>query len=167
MKIGVLSDTHDNLSNMIAALEVFREQKISTIVHCGDLTGLEMVSHFVGFRVIYALGNMDTASRAMVKRINKMSDDNFAGTIFEGKVDGVWIAATHSHIKGVLHNLITKKKYAWIFHGHTHEKCDDLIGSTRVINPGALGGMGREPRSFCTVDLVTQEVEFLSPIRGR
>ncbi len=166
MKIGVLSDTHDNLSNMIVALEVFRGLGIKTVIHCGDLTSLEMVSHFVGFRVIYTLGNIDSASRAIVKRINKMNDDNFAGIVYEGKLDGVWIAATHSHIKGMLHNLILKKKYAWIFHGHTHEKRDELIGGTRLINPGALGGMGREPRSFCTVDLSTQSVEFLKPVRN-
>jgi len=165
MKIGVLSDTHDNLSNMITALEVFRLKGIKTVVHCGDLTSIELVSQFVGFRVIYTVGNVDGASGSIMKRIQKMNEENFAGNVFEGKLEGVWIAATHSHIKGMLSNLIRKKKYAWIFHGHTHEKKDETILGTRIVNPGALGGMGREPRSFCVVDLSAQSVEFLKPAR--
>ena len=43
MKIGVISDTHNNLSNMIFGLNTFREEGIDTIIHCGDLTGLDMV----------------------------------------------------------------------------------------------------------------------------
>ncbi len=49
MMIGVMSDTHDNLSNTLYVLNAFRERQISTIIHCGDLTSLEMVSHFGDF----------------------------------------------------------------------------------------------------------------------
>lgn len=65
MKIGVLSDTHDNLANLLAVLEICREQQIDTVIHCGDLTGLEMVSHFAGFRTIFTFGNMDHVSGAI------------------------------------------------------------------------------------------------------
>ena len=43
MKIGVMSDTHDNLSNTTTVLNTYRERGITTIVHCGDLTSPEMV----------------------------------------------------------------------------------------------------------------------------
>lgn len=161
MKIGVLSDTHDNLFNLIYVLNTFRDAGIATIIHCGDLTGLEMVSHLDGFRVIYTIGNMDGLTGAIKKRIEKMREDNFVGTVFKGKLDGVPVAATHSHIEGTVMDLVREGQCKWLFHGHTHEKRDEVIRGVRIVNPGALGGLGREPRSFCIVDLEQEKVEFI------
>ena len=160
MKIGVLSDTHDNLSNLTYVLNVYREMGIEMIIHCGDLTSLEMVSHFDGFHTIYLTGNMDIMTGAIKSRFEKMRIDNFVGEVFRGRLDGVLIAATHGHINSKIMDLVRQKKYKWIFHGHTHEKRDEMIRGTRVVNPGALGGLGREPRSFCVVDLSMDEVIF-------
>ena len=161
MKIGVLSDTHDNLSNLIYALHTFRERGIDTIIHCGDLVSLDMVSHLSGFRVIYVTGNMDGATGAIKKRIERMREDNFAGGIFRGKIDGVPLAVTHSHHENDVMDLVREGRYDWIFHGHTHEKRNEVVKGVRIVNPGALGGMGREPRSFCVVDLDENDVTFL------
>lgn len=160
MKIGVLSDTHDNLSNLIAVLDAFRNEKIETVIHCGDLTSLEMVSHFKGFRVIYTMGNMDFMTGAIKKRLEKMREDNYAGMIFRGKLGGVPVAAAHSHIDGQLMDLIREKRYNWIFHGHTHQKRHEVIKGVHIVNPGALGGLGREPRTYCIVDLDEEQVEY-------
>ncbi len=162
MRIGVLSDTHDNLTNLITVLETFRERSITTLIHCGDLTSLDMISHFKGFRLIYTLGNMDAATGAIKKRIEKMNTENYAGMVYRGKIGGVSLAATHSHIDGKVMELVREQRYKWIFHGHTHEKRDEMVHGVRIVNPGALGGLGREPRSFCIVDLEDEEVEFIS-----
>lgn len=161
MKIGVMSDTHDNLSNTIYVLNTFRGECIETIIHCGDLASLEMVSHFSGFRVIYTSGNMDYVSGTIKKRFLKLNQSNFVGMTFRGKIDGVPIAATHSHISGKVMELVREGKYQWIFHGHTHERRDERIGSVRIVNPGALGGLSKGERSFCIVDLAADKVEFL------
>lgn len=161
MKIGLMSDTHDNLSNLTYVLNEYREKGIETIIHCGDLTGLDMVSHFDGFRVIYLTGNMDMLTGAIKSRLEKMREDNFAGMVFKGKLDGVMVAATHGHINNKIMDLVRQKKYQWIFHGHTHEKRDEVIRGTRVVNPGALGGLVRGPRTFCVVDLQADDVTFL------
>jgi putative phosphoesterase len=162
MIIGVLSDTHDNLNNLIYVLNTYREREIETLIHCGDLISLEMVSYFEGFRVIYTTGNMDITTGAIKKRFTRMREDNFVGTVYRGEIDGVPMAATHSHIDGKVMDLVQQKRYKWIFHGHTHKKRDETLQGARIVNPGALGGLGREPRSFCVVDLRAGEVEFLS-----
>jgi putative phosphoesterase len=161
MKIGLMSDTHDNLSNTIYVLNTFRDLGIGTIIHCGDLASLEMVSHFSGFRVIYTSGNMDYVSGTIKKRFQKLNPGNFVGMVFRGKIGDVPIAATHSHINGKVMELIREGKYQWIFHGHTHERRDERIGSVRIVNPGALGGLSKGERSFCIVDLDADKVEFL------
>jgi len=161
MMIGVLSDTHDNLTNLTYALSALQERGIGTLIHCGDLTSLEMVSHLDGFRVICTLGNMDVMTGTIKKRIEKMRADNFAGTVFRGQIDGVAVAATHSHLDGKVMDLVREGRHAWIFHGHTHEKRDEMVQGVHIVNPGALGGLARGPRTFCIADLVHHQVQFL------
>jgi len=161
MKIGVLSDTHDNLDNVLTVLEILRQRGIETVIHCGDLTDFTMISHFSGFRLIYLIGNMDVATGTIRKRVEQMREDNFAGLVYQGKLDGRMVAATHSHLEGKVMELVQEKRFDWIFHGHTHEKRDETVRETRIVNPGALGGLVRGPRSFCIVDLTAGEVEFI------
>lgn len=161
MKIGVLSDTHDNLDNVLTVLEILRQRGIETVIHCGDLTDFTMISHFSGFRLIYLIGNMDVATGTIRKRVEQMREDNFAGLVYQGKLDGRMVAATHSHLEGKVMELVQEKRFDWIFHGHTHEKRDETVRETRIVNPGALGGLVRGPRSFCIVDLTAGEFEFI------
>lgn len=162
MKIGVLSDTHDNLSNLILALEGLREQGIETVIHCGDLTNFELLSYFRDFRLIYLLGNMDYASGTIVKWVQKMNPDNFAGPVFTGSLGGVPVAATHSHLEGELMTLVQSRRYRWVFHGHTHQRRDETVHGVRVVNPGALGGLRRGRRTYCIADFAEQDVEFIT-----
>ena len=59
MKIGIVSDTHDNLNNLAAAVEVLRAEDVSSILHCGDLCGSDVIRALDGFDVWIAQGNMD------------------------------------------------------------------------------------------------------------
>ncbi|MCB2202940.1 YfcE family phosphodiesterase [bacterium] len=161
MKIGVLSDTHNNLSNLITALQTFRDRKIHTVIHCGDLTDFDLISHFDGFHLIYLTGNMDHANGTIQRRVTMLNDENFAGPVYRGTLDGVSVAATHSHIEGKVMELVHSGSYEWVFHGHTHQRRDDVIRNVRVVNPGALGGLNRGSRTFCIVDLGHPEVEFI------
>lgn len=161
MQIGVLSDTHDHLLNIVQVLETCRDRGIETLFHCGDLTGIDMISHFRGFRVIYTMGNMDIAAGAIHQRFKKLREDNFAGPVFKGNINDVPIAATHSHLESELSKLVSQQQYRWIFHGHTHQRRDEVINGARIVNPGALGGLGKESRSFCIVDLDANDVEFI------
>lgn len=162
MQIGVLSDTHDNLANLTVALETFREKGLKTVIHCGDLTDFSLISQFSGFRLIYLLGNMDYATGTIQQRVARLSEDSFAGPVFRGKLDGVSIAATHSHLEGKVMDLVRERRFQWLFHGHTHVKRDEVVQGTRIVNPGALGGLARGPRSFCIVNLTAGTVDFIS-----
>ena len=161
MKIAVVSDTHDNLANLIHALEICRKREIETLIHCGDLVSFDMIRYFEGFRVIFTFGNMDHASGTIAKMIKDLGDDNFTGAVYKGQLNGVAAAVTHSHIENIIQELIDEKRYRWIFHGHTHQRRDEVIRGVRIVNPGALGGAGRESRSFCIVDLGSEEIEFI------
>jgi predicted phosphodiesterase len=80
---------------------------------------------------------------------------------FTGQIDGVPVAATHGHQGDQLQAFIRSGRYDYVFHGHTHRRRDERVGDTRVINPGALGGVRYENRSVAILDLTRGALESL------
>ena len=60
------------------------------------------------------------------------------------EIDGLRLAAMHGDDTRRLNALITSGVHNIVFRGHSHERLDTQIGSTRVINPGAIGGKKKE-----------------------
>ncbi len=160
MKIGILSDTHNNLKNLQAALALFKNEGIDTLVHCGDLTDASLVGAMEGFRVIFVLGNGDIASGEIRAALLAQNPENYAGLVFSGRVGGARIGATHGHLPGQVDELVHSGEYDYVFKGHSHRRQDERFGFTRLINPGALGGLHPEPRQVCILDLDAGKAAF-------
>lgn len=161
MKIGILSDTHNNLENLKAALDIFGQEGITTLIHCGDMTEAKVARAMERFRVICAFGNGDIASGEIRQALLDQNPANFAGLVYTGAIDGKRIAVTHGHLAGKVEELLGSGEYDYVFKGHSHRHKDEAYGRTRLINPGALGGLHPEPRSICILDLATGEARFL------
>ena len=160
MKIGILSDTHNNIKNLRAALNIFHEEGVDTIIHCGDLTDVQIARAMEGFRVICVLGNGDISSGEIRAAILSQHPENHVGMDYSGRIGGVRIAATHGHLPGRVEELVRSGNYDYVFKGHSHAHQDERFGFTRLINPGALGGLHNEDRQVCIVDLDTHKVQF-------
>jgi uncharacterized protein len=167
MKIGLLSDTHNNLANLQRALEVFRGEGIQTLFHCGDLTEIEVAHALDGFRVVCVLGNGDYLSGAIRQALLAQDPHNYVGLVYRGELGGARIAATHGHLTGQVDELLRSGSFDYVFKGHSHQHRDERIGGTRLINPGALGGMRREERRACILDLASGQARFVEIAGGR
>ena len=162
MRIGVLSDTHNNIGNLLQALRRFEAEQITTLLHCGDMANVATARKMEGFDVIYVNGNMDNSAAAVSDTLWFMNPNSeIPGDVFSAKVGGVKIGATHGHRPGKLDQLIRSGDHLFVFTGHTHRRRDERIGKTRVINPGALGGARYEPRTVAIVDLDQDNVQFI------
>jgi len=161
MKVGVLSDTHDDETNLRVALDAYRQQRITQLIHCGDMIGPEIVGQLKGFQVIYVDGNMDRESGEIYRRLREIDPHSIVLPTFEGEIADVSIAVTHGDDLAELNRVIRSGIHRFVFTGHTHRRRDETIGPTRVFNPGALGGLQFESRSYSMVDLVSGEVEVI------
>lgn len=161
MKIGILSDTHNNLENLHTALERFRAARVTTLFHCGDLTGVEIAQALAGFRVIYVFGNVDIATGEIRRVLTEQNPENYAGLVYRGQIGNARIGATHGHLPGKVDELLQSGEHDYVFVGHSHLHQDEQVGATRLINPGALGGLRRENRHICLLDLATGQAEFI------
>ena len=161
MKVGILSDTHNDSAMTARALQEFRRRGVNKLFHCGDLTSAEMVAHFGGFDVVFVRGNMDRHQKKAVKRaIAAQTGANWLGKGNEVELEGKRIAITHGDRAGVLETLLFAEP-DYLFTGHTHRRRDERLGPTRVINPGAVGGVQYEERSIGVLDLATDALEVI------
>ena len=161
MKIGILSDTHNNLANLAAALELFEREGVRTLIHCGDFTGVEVARKMAGFQVISVFGNGDFASGEIREELMQQNIDNYAGLVFSGRIGEARVAVTHGHLPGRVEELVHSGGYDYVFQGHSYHHKEERFGITRLINPGALGGMHREERRVCLLDLSTGKTNFI------
>jgi putative phosphoesterase len=160
MKIGIISDSHDDRSNLQIALGILEAEKISRVLHCGDLCGPAIVELLSEFDVWIARGNMDRHPELEQTIVETIGRDRLAES-HRLTFDGYSVAMIHGHQESQLRRLISAGEHAYVFHGHTHRRRDRRVERTRVINPGALGGMRWQQRSFCILDLRTDEATFI------
>jgi putative phosphoesterase len=146
---------------MMHALELFHEHRVDTLIHCGDMTNTETASLLQEFRVIYVYGNCDYASGEIRETLLAANPENFGGPIYQGLLEGMRVAAAHGHQPGLIESWAQSGEFDYIFHGHSHRSRDIQIGKTRIINPGAVGGLHIEDRSVCLLDLPSGASQFL------
>ncbi len=162
MKIGILSDTHNNAENTQVALSTFRARGISKLIHCGDLTTPGIVRLFANWDLTFVFGNMDRDRTALIQAAKSVGLRIPQRTQIV-EVDGASIAVTHGDHAAELFRLQVSRKHAYVCHGHTHERRDERRNTygVRLINPGALGGSKPQTRSIAILDTETGEVEFI------
>ena len=59
MKIGLISDTHDNIQNIQNAISLFNDKHVSFVIHACDIVSPEAVKGSAGVRPIAVIGNND------------------------------------------------------------------------------------------------------------
>lgn len=163
MKIGLLSDTHNNARNTRVALDAFREREITKLIHCGDITTPDIVRLFMGWDVYFVFGNMDGARSTLIDTAKAVGVRPPKQTQIV-ELDGASIAVTHGDHPAEMFRLQVSRKYAYLCHGHTHERRNEYNSGygIRIINPGALGGNKPEARSIAILDTESGEVEFIT-----
>ena len=167
MKIGIISDTHDHHKNVLKAIEVFNEQKVSYILHCGDMVSPFTAKAFAqveGAKFIAVFGNCDGEKRMLTSSIHE-----FGGEIYEpvytGEVGGrrVFMA----HWPNVLDEVAGSGKYDLVLYGHTHKQDIRKVGDTLIINLGETTDWitGESAVVVLELDDMSYEVVWLSSDR--
>jgi len=134
--ISIISDTHDNISNIQKAVKKFKEAKVDFAVHCGDMVAPATVKFFDGVKVKAVKGNCDGDIELETKKLEE-SGGEYLGESGELEYKGKKIGIYHGTNPIRLERMISSQHYDYILTGHTHKTRDETIGKTRIINPGA------------------------------
>ncbi len=161
MKIGILSDTHNDIQNLQKVMAIFAQHPLKWLIHCGDVTSLETVKLMTEYPIYIAFGNGDLATGTMRDYLKACNAENKADYLIETSLDNKRIGIAHGHLTGEENLPLSSGKYDYFFHGHTHKRVNSLSQSTRVINPGAVVSMSDISSSVCILDLTSGELNFI------
>jgi uncharacterized protein len=69
MKIGIISDTHDDIENVRRAIDIFNKEQVQYVIHAGDYVSPGIVMEFknLNARLIGVLGNNDGERGKLLK----------------------------------------------------------------------------------------------------
>lgn len=145
MKLGIISDTHDNLRSIAKAFDIFRKANATTIIHCGDWVAPFALS-FIGqqaalrsIAVYGVIGNnvgdlplMFEKNAALANPIH-LTKHEYLELPFGTKRTVIH----HGHNTELLSHLMTSGAYNVVFSGHTHMPEIRKYQQTLFVNPGA------------------------------
>ena len=155
--LGILSDSHGNVEGVTAARRLFARHGATTLIHCGDIDTVEVVEALADLEVHWVVGNCDLDRHALSRAMHRCGH-RFHGDGGELVSAGRRVAFTHGHRPAVLARLLESRP-AYLVHGHTHERRDELVAGVRVLNPGAL--YRARPRTVLLLDPATDGAEWL------
>jgi putative phosphoesterase len=141
MKIGILSDTHDQGEFIRAAVDYFNSQEVGLVIHCGDWVSPFILHFFKGLKAPLrgVFGNNDGDKFRHLSFKDRWGIDlEYAERFLELELDNRRIAVFHGDYSGIVEALVTCGKYDVVFHGHTHQRVNQHYGKTLSLNPGSL-----------------------------
>ena len=163
MLIGILSDTHDRVDAMAAAMDVLRRRGAEFYVHCGDVGSEGVIDHLAGVPAAFVFGNTDW-DRATLSRYAQRLGVRCYGAFADLDLGGRRVAVIHGDDFRLKQRLLAEQGHDYLLQGHTHVRADERVGKTRLINPGALHRA--KEKTVALLDTATDRLTFLTVAAG-
>jgi len=136
MLIGIVSDTHDDLAAVEAAVSLFEREGVDAVVHCGDFVAPFSVTPFDGDFDFHAVRGNNDGEWAVESTVEAFGE--YHGEAAALSFGGTDIAVTHGTSDLVVDALVDCGDYDYVFHGHTHAHGVEARDGTVRVNPGGL-----------------------------
>lgn len=134
MKIGILSDSHDNMPKIEKAVKFFNKNKVGFVLHAGDFvapfTIPRLKTLFCDWRGVF--GNNDGEKDGLMR----ISEGKIKEGPLEIEFDNIKIILVHD-----INRIDCQKEDAdLIIFGHTHKSEIREQYGKLLVNPGECGG---------------------------
>jgi len=165
MKICILSDSHDHIPLLDAAVAQAKERGAEAVLHCGDVVAPSTLKclnkHALPVHVIHGnnTGDLYTLGKLITRPDNVIE--------YHGMDAGVELAGKKIfmvHYPHYARAMAATGDWDLVCCGHSHKTKISCIpnikgGETLLVNPGTVGGVGNAPASYMMMDLETMELE--------
>jgi len=159
MKIGIISDTHENMPLIAKAVEIFNNEKTELVLHAGDIISPITFKEFKNLKckMIAVYGNNDSEKKFLSERFSQVGEIHTR--YYETEIEGKKILLIHE--PDLLEPIIASQKYDVIVYGHTHKLDIRTEGKTLVLNPGECGGWLTGRSTIAILELPSKKVTVL------
>jgi len=159
VRIGVVSDTHDNLKNVDRIVDLLNETCVERVVHTGDITQAKTLDVFSRLEapLFGVFGNNDRERDSLGSAM-----DRHGFRFEEGPLELCWaerrIVVVHDPRE---FERVPLDRFHVALHGHTHLHVRERREGALVFNPGECAGHLDGHNVVGVVDLQHLEVELL------
>lgn len=160
MRIGVVSDTHNNLRNVGRIVELFNAAAVDRVIHTGDITQAKTLDVFANLHapMFGVFGNNDEERDALHAAVHR---HGFQFT--EPPLELIW----HERRILVVHDPLDfesalRSHHDLALHGHTHLQRIEQRGNQLLFNPGECAGHMKGLNAIGILDLDTLAPEILT-----
>ena len=160
MRIGVVSDTHNNLRNVGHIVELFNAARVDRVIHTGDITQAKTLDVFANLHapMFGVFGNNDQELDTLHAAVHRHGFQ-FA----EPPLELIWhkrrILVVHDPLdfETALHS-----DHDLALHGHTHLQRIEQRDGQLLFNPGECAGHMKGLNAIGILDLDTLAPEILT-----
>lgn len=137
MRIGILSDTHDELARTRLAVQLLRDAGAEALIHCGDLASPPIVEALAVLPAWFVFGNHDADTVPSLRKAAAEFGPVCLGWGGVVELVGRRVGVAHGHMSTDVRRVLAEQP-EFLLSGHSHYHYDTIVGSVRRINPGAL-----------------------------
>ena len=159
MKIGVVSDTHNNLRNVRRIVELFNASGVERVIHTGDITQAKTLEIFAQLDApLFGVYGNNDQERPSLEAAVATHGFHFVDPPLELTWVQQQILVVHDplELEGPMHD-----GHNLVLHGHTHLKRIEQSARQLIFNPGECAGHMEGLNAIGVVDLTTLAPELL------
>ncbi len=172
MKIGIISDLHDNLRHLDLVAAELKKLGIELLIFCGDFDSPFSMRGFLQFHcpVKAILGNADPDIQKFQYQLQNLEvlkplELDIKHRFQDFTQDNCRIGVIHNDDKALTQALIDSQLYDLLCIGHTHTAEIKSQGKTTIVNPGSLVGWkleqgGAVAITYASFDTITKEAKL-------
>jgi len=151
MKIGIFSDSHEDIKAIDKAVEIFNKNNVTSVLHCGDLISPIMVKALSNLQspLYYVKGNNDGETLFLHQKMQSINAKMFTIPT-KINISEKHIFIMHEPIE--IESLVKSNNYDLIAYGHTHKLVTKKINNTFLINPGECCGLLSGKKTIVILD---------------
>jgi hypothetical protein len=136
MRVGICSDTHDDLELARGAVETFEDAGVETVIHCGDVVSPFTANVFDADFAFHAVRGNNDGEWGLKAEIESFG--TYHGEFLELSFGDTSVAVYHGTSEPLVDGLVESGNYDYVFRGHTHQRTYEERGGTVHVNPGGL-----------------------------
>jgi len=159
MKVCILSDSHDHIPLLDAAAEAAIEAGAEAILHCGDVVAPSTLHCLDKYGLpVHVIHGNNTGDLYTLGRLASRDENHIH---YHGMDAGLDLAGRRIflvHYPHYARALATTGDWDLVCCGHSHKVHIETVhniqgGTTYLVNPGTVGGVGRAPATYVMADL--------------
>jgi putative phosphoesterase len=158
--IGILSDSHDNLTRVREAVRLFNDSGCDLVIHAGDFVAPFTVGELHNLRapVRAVFGNCAGARIGLARAFEGIGELRVAPL----KFTYAGLRFLVCHLDGPVERHLASKAYDVIIFGHTHSSLAERRDGVLLINPGEAGGWLSGRSTVALLEPAALSVEIVS-----